>query len=535
MDDRAQLLERIATLEAENRRLRSDVQRLWPVREQLWDRIEVLLEFGTWVWNVATRDIEWSRNLYRVLGYDPETTPVTEAAETFDQAIHPDDLESYHEGQERALRGEVDEPTRFRFIRPDGKVIHVVLLFAPAWSEDGSLSAFAGAILDVTERVDTHGAALRAERLEAIGRVAGGVAHDFNNLLMIIAGNAELLLLDDPDNERARQIVGAVEVGASLTGQLLSFTRQTASVPTPVVLDTVVSRTVPLVERLLREDIRVEVELASEDRRIKVDPGQLQTAIVNLAVNARDAMPSGGALTFRTSHRPLSDPAGADASDEAPREGVVLSVTDTGVGMDESVVARIFDPFFTTKDGSRGPQGTGLGLASVRAFVRGAGGDVHVHSVVGQGTTIELHFPRTTEALIIPENSGEQAPLKSGEVLVVEDSAGIRRVLIGLLRRSGLEPVVYPNANDALVDWPRLKRRVRVLITDVVMPGLSGHELAIRLREDRPDLGVVIITGYDPTGTPLEHSAFLRKPFTRRQLVEALEEVSPAKVIDGGE
>jgi len=523
MDEVDRLNKRIAALETENRRLRSETQRLWSTRDRLWDLIEPTLGLGTWIWDVASRDIEWSRNLFRLLGYDPDVTPLNEAAEAFDQQIHPEDLEIYLAGQERALGGDCDEPVHFRFVRADGSgLLHVALFYNPVRDASGEIVAFSGAILDVTARNELETELVRAGRLEVIGRLAGGVAHDFNNLLTIILGSAEVILMDSPGNPDAEQIAAAVEVGASLTGQLLSFTRQASGTPVPLCVDDVVARTEPLIRRLLREDVEVEVDLESQGALVLCEPGQLQSAIVNLAVNARDAMPEGGRLVFHTrlGRLPSGEPA------------LLLRVADTGVGMSEKTLERVFEPFFTTKHGVKGPQGTGLGLASVRSFARSAGGDVSAETELGAGSTFEMALP-IADAPPQPEAARATASVGIRDVLVVEDSPGVRRVLGSMLQRAGLEPRVYASADEVLEGWPQAFDDIRVLITDVVMPGMSGHELAARLREDRPDLGVVFVTGYDPERTSLERSFCLRKPFTRDQLVGAIEAVLPVPSTSG--
>ncbi|MGE0708121.1 MAG: ATP-binding protein [Planctomycetota bacterium] len=538
MDEVARLRAQIEALELEVARLRSaageraratPAQQLWSKRDLVWNQLERTLRLGTWTWDVNTQQVSWSPNLFEVLGYDPARTPVAEAAKVFDEAIHPEDLEAYLEAQERALGGDTSRPARFRFIRPDGRTIHVLLLYTAVQDEAGAPLSFAGAVLDVTEQVQAEHERLRAGRLEVVGRLAGSVAHDFNNLLAVIMGNVEVLLRERPESEGLKDIRLAVEAASSLTYQLLSFTRQRFEAASVFALDALVSDAGPLLERLLREDTPVRLELGAEGVLVSVDPGLFQGAVLNLAANARDAMPTGGQLVLRT--RPGHFPAGEG---EPPREAAVLQVEDAGVGMDEATLARAFEPFFTTKDQPQGPIGTGLGLVSVRSFVRGAGGDLRVRSAPGAGTTFELFFPRAA-----PPEGGARAAgaapaprldLRGDEIVVVEDTGDVRRVLLAGLRRAGLEGAhSFASAEEALARWPALRGRARVLITDVVMPGRSGRELAALLRRDDPALGVVFVTGYDPAGTPLEGSVVLGKPYTLAQLLDALRAVTPPR------
>ncbi|HBP17772.1 MAG TPA: hypothetical protein DEA08_08260, partial [Planctomycetes bacterium] len=344
MDELERLREQVGALQREVVRLRNPSQRLWSRRDVVWNQIEETLGLGTWTWDVAAQAVDWSPGLYRILGFDPEVTPVSEAAKVFDEHIHPEDLEAYLEGQERALGGDTSTPSRFRFRRPDGEVIHCLLLYTAVKDAAGEALSFAGAILDVTERVAAEREMVRKGRLEVIGRLAGSVAHDFNNLLMVVLGNAELLQLEQGESEGLGQIQAAAKAGSSLTRQLLSFsaTRQ-GSAPVTGSLRRLVDDAIPMIKRLLREDISVFVEHESGDDLVRVDPGQLQASVVNLAVNARDAMPRGGKLSFRTRTERLPLP------EQGVAECVVLSVIDSGVGMSSETLELIFEPFFTTK------------------------------------------------------------------------------------------------------------------------------------------------------------------------------------------
>ena len=383
---------------------------------------------------------------------------------------------------------------------------------------------------DVTDLRRTEEQLRQSQKLEAIGRLAGGVAHDFNNMLSVVLCNAEFLSAELPDGDRRRedaeQILQAAHRAAALTRQLLAFSRQQVLSPEPLDLNEVIAGMEKLVRRLLGEHIAVHVALGSGPVRVRADRGQLEQVIMNLAVNARDAMPSGGTLRLETTR--LEVPAGGGA--EVPGgTGIhaVVSVTDTGHGMDPATQARIFEPFFTTKP--RG-KGTGLGLATVHGIVQQSGGSIWIDSEVGRGTTFKILLPEIAES---PRSVAVPAAATSAygreTILLVEDEAAVRRAVSAILRRHGYELLEAASAADALALVSRGDRSLHLVMTDVVMPGSSGLELARSLAAVRPDLPVLFVSGYTDESVLAEliesGADFLQKPLTQASLTRKIREI----------
>jgi CheY-like chemotaxis protein len=358
--------------------------------------------------------------------------------------------------------------------------------------------------------------------MEAVGRLAGGVAHDFNNLLTAIGGYTRLLLdaldPDDPRHDDALQIEAAADRAASLTQQLLAFSRGGMLKPTRLDLNTVITELVSLLGRLLGEAIDLRLDLRATTAWVRADRSQVEQVLVNLAVNARDAMPDGG--TFRIETEDL-DPGTAWRQGLTAGGYVALSVGDTGVGIAEELRDQVFEPFFTTK--SQG-EGTGLGLATVYAVVRQAGGRIRLLSEPGRGTTFRILLPVVSEAEGDPATteSATERPLgRSGRILVVEDETAVRELVGRVLGGAGHQVSSARDAAEALSLTRRQDPAFDLVLTDVVMPGMNGLQLARELRADRPDLPIILMSGY--TAEPLEASdagfVLLPKPFTADDLL----------------
>ena len=382
---------------------------------------------------------------------------------------------------------------------------------------------FEAFIEDVTERQRLEDQLRQAHKLEAIGRLAGGVAHDFNNALTIILGFADMLAMqispDKPMGRDVAEILRAAEHAAGLTNQLLAFSRQQPLDLTIIDLNRLVRDACGMVQRLIGETIRVQTVMAAEVCPLKADQAQLQQVLVNLAVNARDAMPDGGTLIFETGTVTV------DAQSASAREGLEpgryarLSVSDTGVGIDEETKRHIFDPFFTTKEVGKG---TGLGLATVYGIVKQSGGSIFVDSAVNGGTRFDLYFP---EAAGAPDAALDRAavdvPSASATVLVVEDEPGVRALAITALIRHGYRVVEAEGSREALMLPDEVINSVELLLTDVVMPFMSGRALAKRLRQRRPGIRVLYMSGYAGEGA-VRDGSMLRKPFAPPALIAAV-------------
>ncbi len=396
-----------------------------------------------------------------------------------------------------------------------------------------------GAWLDITERKQLEEQFHQAQKMEAVGRLAGGVAHDFNNLLTAILGSADLVLesltAGVPEREELEEIRKAALRAADLTRQLLAFSRQQVIAPTALNPNEVVANMDKLLRRLLGEDVELRTRLTSDLVTVKADPSQLEQVVVNLAVNARDAMPNGGKLTIETQNVELDEAYVRGHISAQPGPYAMIAVSDTGVGMDAATQARIFEPFFTTKEIGKG---TGLGLATVYGIVQQSGGWIWVYSEPGQGTTFKIYLPRVTEA--VPPAAVTPAPpasVRGSEtILLVEDDEMIRNLVQKVLKANGYRVLVAANGRDAERVAGQHEGPIHLLMTDVVMPGMNGREVAERLAAARAGLRVLYLSGY--TDDAIVHHgvlepgvAFLQKPFTPAVLGRKVREVldSPAK------
>jgi signal transduction histidine kinase len=373
---------------------------------------------------------------------------------------------------------------------------------------------------------------IESQRLESIGRLAGGVAHDFNNLLTAIRGYTDLAAMRLPDDDEGQEDLAAVRHAAdqasSLTRQLLAFSRNQQLRPSVVDLGEVVVATEPLLRRLLGERIELVFRPAEHQWPVLVDPSQLESIIVNLAVNARDAMESGGRLTIGTANVEIDRGDARVNEDLVPGRYATLSVADTGVGMDEATLARIFEPFFTTKGQGRG---TGLGLSTVYGTVRQSGGHISVRSEPGRGTTFEIFLPKTEVVGGASEAGVPAPPLRAARetILVAEDEDVVRSMVVAALRQRGYAVLAVSNGEEALEALARHQSEIGILLTDVVMPGIDGLELIERARRTHPGLHAICMSGYTPlalTSSPdRQQVEFLTKPFTLAGLEQAIHKV----------
>ena len=373
---------------------------------------------------------------------------------------------------------------------------------------------------------------LQAQKIEAIGQLAGGVAHDFNNTLMAIDGYAELLLFklaeDDPLRKIAQDIVQGVKQGSDLTRQLLAFSRK--QVLTPVVLDLnqSINKIEDMLRRLIGENIQLRTSLENNLGSVKADPGQVDQVLLNLAVNARDAMPDGGKLFIETHNVHLDEDYVKLHVYVTPGNYVLLSVSDTGIGMDEEILSRIFEPFFTTKEEGKG---TGLGLSTVFGIIKQSDGYVSVYSQPGKGTTFKIYLPRIDQPAERTPPKVSSPSLGHGEtILLVDDNESIRVAFGSILRLKGYNVIQAENGHKALEAAEKYQQKIHLLVTDMVMPEMSGKELAVRLREKRPDIKALYMSGYTEEairaqGQLEDHGAFISKPASIQSLLEKIREL----------
>ncbi len=504
--------------------LRISERRFRALVEESWDAIALFGPDGSILYG--------SPATTRLLGYDLAEFVGRNAMEL----IHPDDRSAVLLRLEEVTtqpRRRVEVAARVQHKNGHWRHLEGVLTNL---LDDPSIRAIVNNYRDVTDRRILEEQVILAQKMEAIGRLAGGVAHDFNNILTAIGGYTDLLLADlAPDDKRRRdveEIHRAADRAAALTHQLLAFSRRQVLQPKVFSLNALVPDIEKMLRRLIGEDILFATVLHPKAGNVRADPGQLEQVIVNLAVNARDAMPKGGRLTIETRNVELDESYTTDHPNVKPGHYVMLTVTDTGIGMNEETKARIFEPFFTTK--VRG-KGTGLGLATVYGIVQQTGGHIWPYSEPGQGTTMRVYLPRVDEAADPIEHPIETTAtaLRGTEtILLVEDEAPVRSITRQLLQRNGYTVLEASDGQAALalVDGAQHETHVDLLLTDVIMPGMSGRELAAELTTRRPALRVLFMSGYTDDAV-VRHGmlepglAYLEKPFRPPTLLRKVREV----------
>ena len=390
-------------------------------------------------------------------------------------------------------------------------------------------------VVDITARKTAEAQLLQAQKLESIGRLAGGIAHDFNNMLFAIRGYAEMLEEDLAPERRDRldpnlalanaaAITDVVERATILTSQLLAFGRRGHMSPRVMDLTEATLALVPMLRRLIGEQAQLVLALDDAAGRVRVDPGQLDQILVNLVVNARDAMPDGGRITVATGNVVFDLPYAQEHFEVQPGAYVMLAVSDTGTGMDRETRAHVFEPFFTTKQPGKG---TGLGLATIYGIVRQAGGHIWLYSEPGQGTTFKLYLPRVDAPASDEARPEPGSAVSRGQVLVVEDEPAVRDMTIQVLRRAGWTVTAVGSGSEALTLVDTRAQPFDAVVSDVVMPGMSGVELAERVLDRQPGLRVVLLSGYTAETLDLERVQaigvrFVPKPLSSRDLLAAL-------------
>jgi PAS domain S-box-containing protein len=422
-------------------------------------------------------------------------------------------------------------------LRKDGSEFPVEINLSVLETEEGLWGS--AAIRDLTERRKLEQQFRQAQKMESVGTLAGGIAHDFNNLLTVIlsysSSLSEELAKDSRQQSASEQIHQAAERGAALTRQMLAFSRRQVFQMRVLNLNDVILNLLTMLQRIIGEHIEIGTELAENLAPIKADAGQLEQVLMNLSVNARDAMVKGGKLTLETQNVELDENFVRLHVGSTPGPHVLLTVSDTGVGMDKEILARIFEPFFTTK----GPgSGTGLGLAMAYGVVKQSGGYIWVSSEVGKGTTFKIYLPQVREAVEIPVSKKPRHARKQGSetILLVEDDAAVRELVSSMLTAQGYSVLVSENPKDVATICERHSGRIHLLLTDLILPGINGREIAKRVGSLRPDVKVLFMSGY--TDDALIHShgfeeslAFLQKPFSSVALGAKVREVLDT---DGG-
>lgn len=480
------------------------------------------------VLRVGGEVVAWNKSCERMFGWSAD-----EAIGQFNPMFAKISGDEFLAHDAMLRRGETIVNRELRRPRKDGTLLDVSFSSAALFDESGQVVGSVGVYTDLTERKRLETQLLQSQKLESVGRLAGGVAHDFNNLLTVINCYTDLLLGQGDSRgaslEWLREIRKAGERASSLTKQLLAFSRRQVLQPKVFSANDVITDMKEMLQRLMGEDIEIVTELDPEAGNIKADPGQIQQVIMNLAVNARDAMPQGGKFTIRTGNAGVGNCPAPDAPDGMSGSRVVMTFGDTGCGMSEETQRNIFEPFFTTKESGRG---TGLGLSTVWGIVKQSGGQVNVSSEAGKGSTFEVVLPRVAEQTPVAEHAPEETAASRGTetILLVEDQAQLRQLTSHILKGYGYKVVDAANAMEALQLCTENGLGIDLVLTDIVMPDMTGIELGRRLRLLRPDLRLLYMSGYTDDvivrqGSLHPGAAYLEKPFTPEGLAAKIREV----------
>ncbi|HKF24380.1 MAG TPA: PAS domain S-box protein, partial [Candidatus Acidoferrum sp.] len=464
----------------------------------------------------------------------------------FDELTHPDDRAADAERFRQLIRGEIEYDRREkRYILRDGRRVFADLHLYLVRDKRGSARYVIGISVDITERKSLETQLRQAQRMETIGRLAGGVAHDFNNLLMVIKGYCELLQDQGGVGEglpQLERISKAADQAASLTQQLLAFSRKQVMQPKVFSLNTLVWNAEKMLSRLISENVEMVTVTARNLGTIKADPGQIEQVILNLVINARDAMPNGGTITLETANIELDDSYAQGHLGAVPGSYVMLSVTDDGNGMDEDTQAHIFEPFFTTKELGKG---TGLGLSMVYGIVKQSGGYIWVHSAIGKGSSFRVYLPRVfddAQELPAPFPASQRITGKE-TILLVEDDPLVRGLALEILESRGYTILVAERPETALEICRQHAGKIDLVLTDVIMPGMNGRDMADEILAVRPEIGVLFMSGYTDAvavrnGNAGKVTSFLQKPFSPsvlgrkvREMLDELERTAQKPVV----
>jgi PAS domain S-box-containing protein len=470
-----------------------------------------------------------------ILGYTPEEW--ISGSRDWIRFVHPEDQSVVAAAEAACEKGKPFQ-AEYRMLRKDGRTI---------WVSDNAVVVqdakghrlMEGIIADISDRKALEGQLQQSRRVEAVGRLAGGIAHDFNNLLTIVKGYTELALKKSAHQPELsvdlQRIEDASERAASLVRQLLAFSRKQVLQPKIFDLNSVVLALDKLLRRLMGEDVEMKTVVSQQAGNVKADPGQIEQVIMNLVVNARDAMPNGGRLTVETMNVELDEAYARDHASVVPGQYVMLAVSDTGMGMSAETIAHIFEPFYSTKASG---SGTGLGLSTVYGIVKQSGGYIWVYSEPGQGSTFKVYLPRVEEAAEVVIKDRKEKKIGSGTetILLVEDDEAVRELARTVLASRGYNVLVATKPTDAERLCDERAEEIRLLLTDVVMPGLSGREIARRIGTRHPKIKVLYMSGYTDNviargGVLEEGLAFLQKPFTPSTLVEKVREILDKPVL----
>jgi PAS domain S-box-containing protein len=446
--------------------------------------------------------------------------------------IIPNDSTDDHGSRQRLLNGEAIRGLEVTAVKKDGAPVMLSVSAAPLYDATHKVTGVLSIAADLTELRQLEVQYRQAQKMEAVGRLAGGIAHDFNNILTAILGTASLMAetidADSPARPDLQEIEKAARRAAGLTGQLLAFSRRQVLEPQLIDVNALVHDLEAMLHRLIGEHIELRTVLASDAGAVRADRGQLEQAIVNLVVNARDAMPDGGRLTIETANTEFDSQYSEGHVSADPGPYVLVAISDTGIGMSAETKAHLFEPFFTTKELGKG---TGLGLATVYGIVKQSGGYVWAYSELAQGATFKIYLPRVAGTPTPPASPADAQPSRGTETLLVaEDEVSVRRLVVRVLESRGYAVLEARDGREALEIATAHSGPIDLLVTDVVMPGMNGRELAKLLSSQRPEMRALYLSGYTDhaivrNGKLEPGLAFLQKPFTPDALARKVREV----------
>jgi two-component system cell cycle sensor histidine kinase/response regulator CckA len=481
--------------------------------------------------------VKWAnQKMYEITGYSEKEV----LSQPFIKFIHPDDREMVMATYTKRVKGEkVPDVYSFRVVGSNDEIRWLqISAVSTIWENKPATLNF---LIDITEQKEAEDKIIekerqlhRAQRMEAIGRLTGGIAHDFNNMLTVILGYSDYLLKHYETNHHLtpfmKNIKEAGEKAASLTQQLLAFSRRQFLQPRVVNLNTIIANTKKMLERLLDEDIHLVINLEPALNNSKLDENQIEQVLMNLAINAGDAMPKGGTLLIKSKNIYLSEEYIDNHFSPKPGYYVMIAVSDNGIGMDKETLEHVFEPFFTTKEESKG---TGLGLSTVYGIVKQSNGYIGVYSEPGEGTTFKIYFPRVTEKVDIEVISKSKTPLLSGSenILLVEDDDIVRDSIYSIITSKGYSVITAKNGEDVFKEINKKPiQKPHLLITDIIMPGISGFNLAEIMKQKFPDIKILYMSGYSNNAITqrgfLEDGVpFIQKPFTMNDICIKIREV----------
>ncbi|PKK88895.1 MAG: PAS domain-containing sensor histidine kinase [Candidatus Wallbacteria bacterium HGW-Wallbacteria-1] len=490
-----------------------------------------LAKIGNWELNPETGKLHWSDEIFRIFEIDPSLFGAT--YEAFLQAIHPDDRDRVNRAYRQSLHDHSNYSIDHRILMNDGRIKYVHEECVSEFDSNGKPLLSRGTVQDITahtlaeiDRENLQTQLLQVQKIESIGRLAGGVAHDFNNMLSIILGNSEMIMenigADNPLRTNLEEIRNAAERSANLTSQLLAFARKQTIMPKVLDLNHTVEHMIVMLKRLIGEHIDIIWSPVENLWPIMIDPSQIDQILANLCVNARDAIHGSGRIAIETTMVTIDQAACSENSESQPGDFVLLSITDNGCGMSKETMGHLFEPFFTTKEIG---EGTGLGLATVYGIVRQNSGFINVSSEPGQGTTFKIFLPRFHSSDETPATPAPVSHTPSGNetILLVEDEAALLKMTRIMLEKQGYRVLSAGRPNEAITMAEKFEPRIDLCITDVIMPEMNGRELTDKIVLFHPEIKLLFMSGYtasmiDDQGIIENERIFIKKPFTMKNL-----------------